>query len=70
MRPSTPGELPPPKPGGAVPAIQGVQAQTTVPTETKVPPRLAAEVIHDRVLEDASREIANAWRRLHPAPAK
>jgi hypothetical protein len=71
VRSSNAGVLLPPKPAGAVQAIQGTQIQSTVPIETKVPPRLAQEVIHDRALEDASREIASSWRRLHPpVPAK
>lgn len=32
--------------------------------------RLASDVIHDRPLDEAAREIATAWRRLHPPPAK
>lgn len=32
--------------------------------------RLAQDVFHERPLEDAAREIAAAWRRLRPAPAK
>lgn len=43
---------------------------TTTPTVTddaKI--RLAGEVLHDRPLDDAAREIAAAWKKLHPAPA-
>jgi hypothetical protein len=34
--------------------------------------RLASDVLHERTLDDAAREVATTWRRLHPAlaPAK
>lgn len=31
--------------------------------------RLAGEVIHDRPLDDVTREIASAWKKAHPATA-
>lgn len=31
--------------------------------------RLAGDVLHDRPLDDATKEIAAAWKRLHPPPA-
>ena len=31
--------------------------------------RLAGDVIHDRPLDEAAREIAATWKKLHPAPA-
>jgi hypothetical protein len=31
--------------------------------------RLARDVLHERPLEDVTREIALTWHRLHPAPA-
>ena len=37
------------------------------PTETVAAgPRLAGEVIHDRPLDDVTREIATAWKKAHP----
>jgi hypothetical protein len=64
--------LPPKTPAPAVEAIQSaVQTQSNGPVDlSKVPLRLASDVIHDRPLEEASREIATAWRRLHPPVAK
>jgi hypothetical protein len=41
--------------------------KATATEATKV--RLAGEVLHDRPLEDVTREIAGAWKRLHPAAA-
>jgi hypothetical protein len=72
IRSTTAGMLLPPKVPGSVRAAQlQPQSQGTTMVEMSTPgPRLAHEVIHDRVLDDASREIAAAWRRLHPAPAK
>jgi hypothetical protein len=66
--------LPPKNKDGAVVAIESqLEPQTSGPANaskaaTAAPIRLASDVIHDRALEDASREIAGAWRRLH-APA-
>ncbi len=31
--------------------------------------RLAGDVLHDRPLDEAVKEIASTWKRLHPAPA-
>ena len=39
--------------------------KATATEATKI--RLAGEVLHDRPLEDVTREIATAWKRLHPA---
>jgi hypothetical protein len=74
MRSSAAGLLLPPKNGGAPPpaAAGQVQTQSSQSTQaTHVPQqRLAHEVMHERTLDDVSREIATAWKRLHPAPAK
>lgn len=32
-------------------------------------PRLAGEVLHDRPLDEVTREVADTWKKLHPAPA-
>lgn len=51
----------------------GVQTQSLASGDTsvsKLPVRLAQEVIHDRLVDDATREIAAAWRRLHPSTTK
>jgi len=39
-------------------------------TTTVAKVRLAQEVIHDRPLDEVTKEIATAWKRLHPPPAK
>jgi hypothetical protein len=68
MRSANVGMLVPPKPRVAA---SGVQTQSTATTELKnVQMRLAQDVMNERPLDDAVREIAIAWRRLHPAPAK
>ncbi len=33
-------------------------------------PKLASEIIHDRVVDDAVKEIAEAWKKAHAAPSK
>ncbi len=41
------------------------------PIDTKAaegPDRLAGDVIHDRAVDDAAKEIAEAWKKAHPAP--
>jgi hypothetical protein len=56
MRSSAIGVLLPPK--------------TPSPTDTVATvPRLAGEVIHDRPLDDVTREIATAWKKAHPVTA-
>jgi hypothetical protein len=68
MRSANVGMLVPPKP--VVPA-SGVQTQSKATMElTKVQVRLAQDVMNERPLDDAVREIAIAWRRLHSPPAK
>lgn len=46
--------------------------KTPSPTELAVPKaRLAGEVLHDRSLDDVTRDIVAAWKTAHPAvPAK
>lgn len=65
------GVLLPPK-EKAVPA-SGVTTQSLSATDPVVTPgtaiRLAQEVLHEKKLEDGAREIATAWKRLHPPPA-
>jgi hypothetical protein len=65
MRSSSAGVLLQPKPNMAT-ALHGQVAMQSLAAQASVPVRLAHEVIHDRFLEDASREIATSWKRLHP----
>ena len=52
------------------PAAGSVQPQSASGTISKVVKlRLAQDVIHDKPFDEAAREIAAAWKRLHPAPA-
>ncbi len=61
--------------GVLLPPKQAPEANgtTTVPTATtgqeiaKV--RLAGDVLNDRPLDDATKEIATSWKTLHPAPS-
>jgi hypothetical protein len=47
------------------------QSQTTQTPVAETKLRLAGEMIHDRPLDDVTREIATTWKRLHaPAPQK
>jgi hypothetical protein len=65
--------LPPKSPTEAVPTKSGetTTGPTTGPTAEALPKaRLAGEVLHDRPLEDVTREIAAAWKKLHPSDAK
>lgn len=79
LRSSAVGMLLPPKNQAAQaadvkvgPPIAGsVQTQSTQGanvSDAKV--RLAQDVMHDKPLEEVTREIATSWKRLHPAPAK
>lgn len=43
------------------------QAQGAATDVTKI--RLAGDVLHDRPLDDATKEIAATWKRLHAAPS-
>jgi hypothetical protein len=47
--------------------MQSVGPSVPVAEVAKV--RLANEAIHDRALDDVTREVAASWKRLHPAPA-
>ncbi|AKV01616.1 hypothetical protein AKJ09_08279 [Labilithrix luteola] len=73
VRANTLGAILPPKPtqGGAQGATTGPVAD---PTKAFVADpstlRLAGEVFHERSIDDATREVTTAWKRLHPAPAK
>jgi hypothetical protein len=66
MRSANVGVLFPPKTGTSA-------ADEVAPQSTSKPLRLAQEVIHDRVVDDAVKEIASAWKSAHPvvsAPKK
>lgn len=52
--------------GPVAPQAEGPQAGAATDV-SKI--RLAGDVLHDRPLDDAKKEIAAAWKRLHPAPA-
>ena len=72
VRSANAGMLLPPRNASAAGSSSQVQTQSVSgATEiAKVPMRIAQEVMHDRPVDDAAREIATAWRRLHPAPTK
>lgn len=73
IRSGSVGMILPPKPKLDATKVGPASASTVqtqsikATTETNV--RLAQEVMHDRPLEQISREIAATWKRLHPAPA-
>lgn len=80
MRSSSAGMLLPPK-NNAQLTSSPVQTQSTsgggsssdkvaVTEAPRAQLRLAQDVIHDRTLDDAAREIATTWKRLHPATTK
>lgn len=59
------GMLLPPKPVSTAPA-SGVTTQSKDFAQTPVAKlRLASEVIHGRVIDDAASEIAASWKKLH-----
>ena len=59
---------PPPPPSTASGAgVKAIDPTTTGTEVAKV--RLANEFLHDRPLDDVTRDIATAWKRLHPAAA-
>jgi len=65
-------QVPPEQPGPVTaPTAGGVTTQgKTLGAATEGPKvRLAGEVLHDRKLDDVTREIATTWKRLHPAAA-
>ncbi|HVJ93882.1 MAG TPA: hypothetical protein VM580_29030 [Labilithrix sp.] len=75
VRSSSVGLLLPPKRLNQVthspPLASSVEAQSaTALSATAREIRLAQDVMHDRPLEDVSREIATAWKRLHPTATK
>jgi len=74
IRSANVGVLFPPKPKVEAPKAGPVQPQSAGPNAPQISeewkPRLAGEALHDRPLDDVAREIATAWKRLHPADAK
>jgi hypothetical protein len=79
IRSTAVGMLLPPKPtvaavaqgqpvsGSVQPQNASVASSPVVSEAAKV--RLAQEVLHDKPLDEVAREIATAWKRLHPVPA-
>jgi hypothetical protein len=71
IRSGNAGVLFPPKPGAAnAESSQSTgQVQTqSVFTSDPAKIRLAQEVMHEKSVDDVTREIAVAWKRLHPPP--
>ena len=74
IRSANVGMLYPPK--AKAPAIDApgpVQPQTNGSTNATLSSekiKLAQEVLHERAFDEATRDIAAAWKRLHPAPSK
>ena len=75
IRATNVGVLLPPKassPGatGATPGQVSPQSARSGAPSAEAPPtiKLASEVLHDRALDEATREIAATFRRLHAAP--
>jgi hypothetical protein len=73
IRAASVGVLFPPKPALAATEQPGaVRAQSidpSVPIAEVAKVRLANEALHDRALDDVTREVAASWKRLHPATA-
>jgi hypothetical protein len=79
IRSSSAGVLLPPRSANAGNA-SGVETQSVSPNvpgnvsgvidPNRASLRLATDVIHDRLMEEATRDIATAWRRLHDPKAK
>jgi hypothetical protein len=72
LRSSAVGMLLPPKVDSVNVVAGAAQTQSVntvagVTAETKV--RLAQDVMHDKPLEQVTREIVTTWKRLHPPPA-
>lgn len=69
IRSANVGMLYPPK---AKPAADANGQQTLDPrfVSEDFKPRLAGEVLHDRPLDDAVREVAATWKKLHPPASK
>jgi hypothetical protein len=64
------GVLLPPKPAAPAPAQLGPLAPNDNAAAAAVTEkaRLANEVLHDRPVDEVTRDIASTWKRLHPAP--
>jgi hypothetical protein len=62
VRSGSVGLLLPPKAASSAPA--------TPAAATAAPIRLAQDVLHGRAFDDATRDLSDTWKRLHPAPAK
>lgn len=68
VRSHSAGMILPPK--ASIPA-SGVQTQSRTletPAENIARIKLAHETLHDRAVDDSVKDIATAWKRLHPAP--
>lgn len=74
IRSANVGMLYPPKAKAPTVEVQGpLQPQTNGSTNATLSSekiKLAQEVLHERAFDEATRDIAAAWKRLHPAPAK
>jgi hypothetical protein len=76
MRSGATGMLLPPKPASTVTAGPPAPGEVTKTNPNLVTGaadrvaqiRLAGEVLHDRPLDEATREIAASWKKLHPTP--
>lgn len=67
IRSNAAGLVLPPKPQAA--AASGIQTQTVDPNGARISMtniKLAHETLHDRTVDDSTKEIATAWKRLHP----
>ncbi len=65
--------LPPKEKVVSTPAVAPQSSNAASVAVTEVDPkirRLAQEVLHDRPLDEAAREIAATWKRLHSTPTK
>jgi hypothetical protein len=69
IRSANVGVLLPAKAPAAAPVVGPVapQAQGQTPIQGEAKPLVATDVLHERALDDALREIATSWKRLHPA---
>lgn len=68
VRATTLGAILPPKTTGATTGPVADPSKAFVDDPSKL--RLAGEVFHQRSIDDASREVTTAWKRLHPVTAK
>jgi hypothetical protein len=71
VRSSAAGMLLPPRKmiGPPVADSVKVQSQGSTVKQSLEGPKLAQDVMHDKPLEEMTREIALNWKRLHPVPA-